>query len=74
MLDGQEVSMMQEFLDKVIESTGFHTILGQQIPPCIIGDTAYPMLLLKPFSHSTSLNSQFFFLIIDYLEHICDPL
>ena len=46
--------------DKLIESTGFHTVLGQQIPPCIIGDSAYPMQtwLLKPFSHSTSLNSQ----------------
>ena len=38
---------------KLIESTGFRTILGQQIPPCIIGDSAYPMQtwLLKPFSH-----------------------
>ena len=46
--------------DKLIESTGFRTILGQHITPCIIGDSAYPMQtwLLKPFSHSTSLNSQ----------------
>ena len=66
MLDVQEVSMMQEFFvnssiykhiiteDKLIESTGFRTILGQQITPCIIGDSAYPIQtwLLKPFSHS----------------------
>ena len=58
--------------DKLIDSTGFRTILGQQITPCIIGDSTYPMqtCLLKPFSHSTSLNSQQKILIIDYLEHV----
>ena len=44
---------------KILECVG-RTILGRNIPPCIIGDSAYPIQpwLMKPFSGVSSLTPQ----------------
>lgn len=46
--------------DCILESEPCRTILGEQIPLCIVGDSAYPIQtwLMKPFAHNTSLTAQ----------------
>ena len=46
--------------DCILGSEPCRTILGKQIPLCIVGDSAYPIQtwLMKPFAHNTSLTAQ----------------
>ena len=46
--------------EKLLDNVGNRTILGRQIQPCLVGDSAYPMhtWLVKPFNFNSSLTAK----------------
>ena len=46
--------------EQLLDNVGNRTILGRQIKPCLVGDSAYPMhtWLVKPFNFNSSLTAK----------------